>query len=354
MIEVSTAARGVLGRSFRYYLRAQSWLGGDLLHDDVPIASAMETGDRSVSVPTRVSLTIPERRRGYDWTPITAAHPLAAYGQQLRVQLGIGIGPDGVEWIDRGVFVITESEPDGRGAIRVEAQDLLYLAHEARYASPYQPTGTLKSTLRGLIEPALTVVFDAGLTDRSVPTADINYDSTRLDDALELLDAWPAEAMTTPDGYLYVSAPATPSVADFSIEAGEGTTIRTLGNSTRDGAFNVVVARGRTTDGADIQASSYVTDGPMAYGGPFNPLAVTYEYFSPLLSTVAQCASAAATTKARLLRTTGRAKQVEMVPDPTIQLGDVATESDELWTVEALSLPYVPGAPMTLTIRSVA
>lgn len=354
MIEVSTAARSILGRSFQYHVRAQSWLGGELLHDDVPIATATETGDRSVSVPTRVSLTIPERRRGYDWTPTTDTHPLAAQGQQLRIQLGVGLGPNGIEWFGRGTFLITQSGPDGRGAIQVEAVDLLHLVHEARYASPYQPSGTLKSTLRGLIEPALTVVFDAGLIDRAVPTADINYDSTRLDDSLELLEAWPAEAVTTPNGYLLVSAPTTPTVADFTVAAGEGTTIRTLGTSTREGAFNVVVAKGRTTDGSDIQAASYVTTGPRAFGGVFNPLAVTYEYFSPLLSTVAQCEAAALTTKNRLLRNTARAKEVEMVPDPTIQLGDVAEHDGELWTVESLSLPYLPGPTMTMQIRSVA
>jgi hypothetical protein len=352
VIEVSDTARAVLGRSYTSDVRVQSWLGGELLAEDVPIAGATEEGDRSLAVPTRLSLTVPQRRRGYDWTPTTDDHPLAANGQQLHVQLGIGIGPDGTEWIDRGTFVILESQPDGRGGISVEAAELLYLVAEAGYASPYQPTGTLKSALRGLVEPALTVDFDSALVDRAVP-ADVSYTGKRIDAVKELLDAWPAEAVGTADGYLLVSAPATPDSADLFISDGfDGTIVRVVGNSTRDGAYNVVVAKGRTTDGADIQAAAYVFDGPRAYAGDFNPLAVTYEYFSPLLTTVAQCAAAARTVLARISRTSGREKEVEMVPDPTIQLGDCLSESGEFWTVERLSLPYKPGS-MTLRIRSV-
>jgi len=353
VIEVTTTARAALGRSFRYYVRAQSWRDGELLHDDVPITSGTEEGDRDLAVPTRVTLTVPQRRRGYDWTPTTDEHPLAANGQELHVQLGIDVGTDGTEWFERGVFLITESEPDGQGGISVQASDLLYRVSEARYASPYQPSGTLKSTLRGLVEPALTVLYDTALTDRSVPT-DVNYDGTRLDAVRELVDSWPADYTVTSDGYLYIFSPVTPTTQDIELTDGVGgTVIRAMGSSTREDAFNVVVARGRTADGADVQGASYVEYGPRAYAGAFNPLAVTYEYFSPMLTTEAQCRAAAQTVRDRKLRQSGREYRVEMVPDPTLQLGDAVLLNDVLCTVQKLSLPYKP-ATMTLTARSVS
>lgn len=350
MIPVTAKARGILGRSYRQYVRVQSWRGGELLHEDVPVISATEEGDRSLSVPTRIALTVPQRKRGYDWTPDDDMHPLAANGQQLTVQVGVGIGPEGIEWVDRGVFVILESEPDGNGGISVQAADLLYLVSEARFAGPYQATGTFKSTLRSLVEPALTVVYDPALVDRAVP-ADTNYDGSRLDAANELLNGWPAEAAVTTDGYLYVYQPVTPTAAVLALD---DKVIKRSGKSTRDGAYNVVVVKGRTQAGADIFATVYDTDSSRSYGGPFNPLPVTYEYFHPAAFTVAVCLAIGRNTLARLKRNTGRERRVDMVPDPTLQLGDAVEDQGELWTIEKLSLPYTPGSAMTCTLRSVS
>lgn len=350
MIPVTAKARGVLGRSFTQHVRVQSWLGGELLHDDVPVTAASEEGDRSLAVPTRLTLTVPQRRRGYDWTPSTDAHPLAANGQQLRVQVGVEIGPEGIEWIDRGIFVITESEPDGSGSIIVQAADLLYLVSEARFAGAYQPGGNFKAALRGLVEPAITVVYDPALVDRAVATT-VNYDGSRLDSANDLLDGWPAEAAVTPDGYLYVSAPTTPTTALIALD---DRVLKRVGSSSREGAYNVVVAKSRTLEGADIYATAYEKRGARAWGGPFNPLPVTYEFFHPAARTAKLCAILAYFTLERIRRNSGRERTVDLIPDPTLQLGDAVMDQGELWTIEKLTLPYVPGPAMSLTLRSVA
>lgn len=350
MIPVTAKARGVLGRSFTQHVRVQSWLGGELLHDDVPITAASEEGDRSLAVPTRLTLTVPQRRRGYDWTPSTDAHPLAANGQQLRVQVGVEIGPEGIEWIDRGIFVITESEPDGSGSIIVQAADLLYLVSEARFAGPYQPGGNFKAALRGLVEPAITVVYDPALVDRAVATT-VSYDGSRLDSANDLLDGWPAEAAVTTDGYLYVSPPTTPTEAVVELD---DRVIERIGSSTREGAYNVYVVKGRTTAGADVYGTLYETRGARAFGGPFNPLPVTYEFFHPAAREVKTCLAIAALMRQRVRRNSGRERIVGLIPDPTLQLGDAVIDQGELWTIEKLTLPYVPGPAMSLTLRSVA
>lgn len=359
MITLTATATDVLTRSHRLFLAVESWRGGVLLADSVPVADASEEGDRTGRVPERVTLSVPRIDRGVSWSPTTADHPLAANGQQLRVKIGIGVQGGDVEWFQRGVFLITESEAAG-DVVNVTAQGLLTLIDEARLIQPFQPTGTLVSTVRGLVEPALTAVVSSSLTDRSVPTAGINWDEDRLGALLELLDAWPATAYVDPAGYLQV-VPVTQSVVPvLSLTDGAGGTVREVtGTSTRKDAVNVVIARGAGSDGAQIQGVAYdFSGGPTTYGGPFNPLPVPHFFFSPLLTTLEQCTAAAESIMARLRRNAGRQFRVDLVPNPALQGGDVvsltsaALDLDALpCTIERFTLPYLPGSPMQLTVR---
>lgn len=360
MIELSTNAQGVLTRSYKLHLMAESWREGELLADDIPIDSASEESDRTLRIPERVTFTVPRVDRGVSWAPTTNDCPLAANGQRIRVQLGIGLSHGVVEWIQRGWFLIEDSEPEG-DVVEVTAVGLLTLIDEARLVSPFQPSGTLVSTLRGLVEPALTVVVDGALTDRSVPSG-INYDEDRLGAVNELLDAWPADAYVNSDGYLSVVPAEQSTTPVLSLTNGTGgTVIEASGSSTRQGGFNVVVARGTATDGGQVQGVAYDNSGgPKAYGGPFNPLPVPYFFASPLITTVGQANAAAQTVLARLRRNAAREFRVEMVPHPGLQTGDVVSlTTDDLsdlpCSVEALSLPYTPdGGAQVLRVRSLS
>jgi hypothetical protein len=291
-----------------------------------------------------------------DWSPVGDLHPLAANGQTVRINLGIELANGEVEWIQRGEFVIYESEADG-DTVTVSAYGLLWLVQEARLVSPYQPSGTLVSTLRGLIEPALTVVVDGSLSDRSVPSG-INYDEDRLGAVDELLDAWPAVGQVQPEGYYLVDADVSPTAADLALVSTgpQAVVINRTGTSTRDDFANVVVARGTASDGGQVQGVAYdMTSGPRRYGGEANPLPVPYYFTSPLLTTVAQCNAAALTVLARKQRTAQQPFTVVIPPRPDIVLGDAVSLDGLLCTVEALTLPYVPGdsTGMPLTLRQV-
>lgn len=359
MITLSDTAKSALTRSFTYRIMVESWRGSELLSDNVPVVSATEEGKRDSRVPELVTLTVPRVDRGFSWSPVSDDHPLAANGQRLRIQLGIDIGNGQTEWFQRGWFVITDSETNG-DTVTVRAAGLLYLIDEARLVSPFQPSGNLVGTLRGLVEPALTVVVDAGLPNRSVPSG-INYDEDRLGAVLELLDGWPADAYVTEDGYLLVTSATQSTTPVLTLTNGEGgTIISASGASTRDGAYNVVVARGTAADGGQVQGVAYNRTGNSAKSldGPFNPLPVPYYYSSPLLTTVNQCNAAARTVLARLQRSTSKEFAVEMVPNPAVQLGDVVSVTTDdyanlLCSVEALALPLTPetGA-QKLTVRS--
>lgn len=357
MITLSADATSVLTRSFRYYVNVQSWLGDVMLSDDVPIVDGGEDVDRTLRVPERVTLTVPRTDRGTTYDPVEADSPLAAYGQHLVVSLGLDIGNGAVEWFQRGEYVITDSQAEG-DAVQVEAAGLLQLIDEARLASPFQPSGTLVSTLRALVEPALTVNVDAALTDRAVPSG-MNWDEDRLGAVLEVLDAWPADAYVTADGYLSVVPASDSSTSVLSLTDGTGGTVmRWAGESTRDGCYNAVVARGTASDGGQVQGVAYDnTSGPLVYGGAFNPLPVPFFFESPLLTTVAQCNDAANTRLRTLRRQSARKITATCVPHPGLQVGDAVRVTgrglvNHLCIVERLALPYTP-AEMALTLRVV-
>ncbi|MDX3353888.1 DUF5047 domain-containing protein [Streptomyces sp. ME01-24h] len=352
---MSDAALAVVQRSYTMEVRAEAWLDGDLLADDIPVSVGSEERDRSQTVPERVTLTIPRRDRGVDWAPISPDHPLAAYGQQIRIDYGVDVGGH-MEWINRGWFLTTSSNADG-DTVSVTAQGLLTLIDEARFAAPFQPSGTLASTVRSLVEPALTVDFDGTLIDRSVPVG-MQWDEDRMGGLNEVLDSWPAVPRVTEDGFLRIEPPGDTGTPVLAITDGQGgTVVRWQGSTTRDGAYNAVVARGETSDGTQVQGVAYDSgsSSPLRADGPFNPLTVPYFFSSPLLTTVAQCRSAATATLLRLRRSASRTLGVTMVPHPGLETGDVvavtgAGLTDQPCVIEKLTLPYSPDA-MALTVR---
>ncbi|WND33945.1 DUF5047 domain-containing protein [Streptomyces sp. BB1-1-1] len=356
MLDLSAEALAIIRRSFVMDVRVSSWRGGELLADDVPISAGSEARDRSLAVPERVTLTVPRRDRGTDWDPGgDPDHPLAAFGQQLHIAYGVDIG-SGMEWIDRGWFLITDARADGDD-INVTAQGLLALIEEAKFVAPYQPAAgdTLVSTVRGLVEPALTVVFDTTLVDRDVPLA-MQWDQDRLGALNEVLDAWPADSRVHEDGYLLIEPMVDVGTPVLALTDGQGGTVmRWAGASSRDGAFNVVVAQGEDGEGTQLRGTVYDQSSPYQVGGPFSPLPVPYSFQSPLLKTIEQCRRAAQTRLTLLRRTADRRLEVTMVPHPGLQVGDtVALTNDTLTgalgTLETLSLPYTPGQ-MTATVR---
>jgi hypothetical protein len=347
MLSLSADALAIVQRSYTMEMRVESWLGSQLLSSDVPVNTGSETLDRASSIPESVTLQLPRLDRGMSWDPLVPDHPVAAYGQRLRISFGVQTG-FGTEWIKRGWFLVTGSQLD-QDTVTVNASGLLALIDEAKFVAPFEPSGTFSSTLRGLVEPALTVSIDGALADRSVPVG-FQWDTDRLAGLFELLDAWPATAHVDENGVLVVTKPPTvlTPVASLTDAAG-GTVIRWQGLASRDGGFNIVVCKGEDSSGNQIigTASDVDSNSPMRISGPFNPLPVPFEFSSPLMSTVAQCRAAAATILERKRRTATRKITARMVPHPGLQIGDAVTvtgpELDSATaTIEQMVLPYNP------------
>lgn len=359
MLDMSPEVADVLRGSYRMRVRAEAWLDGELVAEDIPIAEGSETADITLAVPEQVTLTVPRQDRGVSWSPDHPQHPLASWGQRMRVSVGVDIRRGETEWFDRGEFLISSSGVDGE-SVSVNAVGLLALIDEAKLIAPFEPTGTIEATVRGLVEPALTVDVDPNLADRRVPVG-LQWDEDRLAALHEVLDAWPARAAVTAEGYLAVAPDTDPAQAEpvLALTDGEGGTIvRMPGETTRDGAWNAVVASGENVDGEPVQGVIYDVLGtsPTRLGGPFNPLPVPYRYYSPLLTTAAQCRAAANTIMRRLRASASQHLQITAVPHPALQVGDVIWVRGEQLPdggrcqITQLALPYTPGE-MTMTVQ---
>ncbi len=125
MSNLAAAAVTTAAASIRS-LRVEAWLGDELLADDVPVTSATEDGDASLRVPERLTLAVPALDGVTSWIPTTAGAPLGAFGQRLRVLLGVDVGAGAVEWINRGWFVLNTAATED-DVITVEALGLLAL-----------------------------------------------------------------------------------------------------------------------------------------------------------------------------------------------------------------------------------
>lgn len=364
MITMSATALDVVQRSYVLHTRLRSQLDDTILAEDIPVSEGTLEIDRTIRVPERLSFTLPRNDRGLDWdATATPNHPLAPYGQTVILELGVELASGMVEWLQRGEFLISSAEIDGDD-VNVTAVGLLALIEEARFVVPFQPnSNSYKTNIRQLVEPALTVKFDSAFyaapyTTTTLSTSRINWDEDRLGALYEVLDAWPAQAAVDANGVLVVSLSEDPSTSVLTLTDGVGgTIIAWSGASSRDGAYNVVVARGQNDQGATVQGVFYDQNpvSPVRYNGPFHRMPVPYFFSSPLIGTYSQAASAARSVWHRLRRTSAPRIQATGVPHPGLEVGDRVSVVSDLFTgdaiVERISLPITAdGGPMTLQL----
>lgn len=373
-IPVSERLAAILGsRQFRFITRVTITRGGDVLAADLPVESGREEGDATLRVPERVTVTIPTVIDGVDWSANAADSPIMPFGQRLHVKIGVDVGADGYEWINRGEFLITKVDK-GLRTITITAAGLLTLHDEALLVAPFRPTGTLLSSIRKLIEPGLTVVKHPDVVDQAANSGLAMVDN-RLDNVEKILAAWGARGQVHPDGY-YEILPGEQwgegaTDTDMFLQrrhADEDPTLRPnitsiAASADREGYTNCVVYRGESTTGAPLQVVVYdQSGGPADYRGPFNPFPVPFIFDS---GTVELKQLALVFARIMLRQRSApyrRAWRVDAVPQPRYLINDLLYYfPDETLDVpvrvviETLSLPYTAASgPMTLTIRELA
>lgn len=345
--------------NLRRFPHVSSWLGTRLLADSIPITAGTFTEADGSQIPERITLTVPLNTKRF-WDPgDDPEHPLARFGQRLYVATTV-ITPRGAEYYTPlGWFQIQDWDISAdETTVTVEATGLLQVVADDKFPRPEQPRagGTFKSEIARLMTDGIPVEFDDALVDRACPRS-FEWQDDRLAAIYSLADAWPARVLTSETG-LVRFLPALGTVPDpvLTLTDGEGgVLISAPRKDSREKVYTAVVASSSTEDpdSAPVSAEYVTTSGIYAastYGY------VRRRYASPLLSTAAECKSAAQKIAEDSQRA-GRVQTVTLPPDPRIQRGDsvrlIWQGVPRVGWVRGTSMPLMvdkSGTPMTMEV----
>lgn len=363
MIEVDEIARdAVFEDSYKLFMRVDSYYNNRVLRANIPFRTGSEDNDAFLTVPERAEFRLPRYdAEGYDWSPSGITHPLAANGQRLRVTLGIGVGGNEPAWFRRATFRIDKTTRDGDEVV-VECVGLLERIFKADFIGEFQPSGTFVSTLRELVAAEIPIAFDDDISDRNVPSS-LVFGSSRIQALYDMLDAWPAECIVTPTGHLLIRPVLESRTAVFSLRHGlGGTIISSTGYSDSEDDYNAVIVR--YTDeatGVQGQSPSYNTDAthPKRMGGPNAKYPIPLIIDSDMVSNASEAYAMARNKLRQLMRRTADSYEIEMLPNPLLEIGDVGSFTLEGGTVvraeiTQLTIPYThDGGVQRMTVRTV-
>lgn len=366
MRQTSAAWHYALTASHGVALRVDSWRTGRLLAEGVPVVGGSITFDDTATLRRQLTLTVPLLAMdGTRWDPRDdPGHPLAFYGQRLNVWSGIRNPTGTTELLNQGWYLISGWElNDSDQTVSVTGIDLMQLIADNRMDFPDSPPpgATYGSELRRQADGILPVWIHPDVTDARINPATV-WDRDRTKNLADLARAWGVRIVVDDDGRL-AALPPYPDVADTPpvtrLQGGVSGTLTDRNRSgSRDRLFNAVTVTGKAPEDGSAAAPSgtaEITDAasPIRVDGPFGRR-VRY-YASDLLTTDQQCSDTAA---AMLGRYSGlsRAETIKAVPDPSVELGDVAqvVTGGNPWTgrVLALTLPLLASDAMEVSIAT--
>lgn len=362
MWRLSTAARNTLAASHGIAPRATAYTSAYGAVPNLPVTSGSITVDATSQVRRTGTIGI-----GSDaYWPADPLAVLSPLGSELGIEYGIGL-PDGtVEWVPVFRGPITDAQrtrpvSSGDAAITITVADRSSKVAEARLEQPSQTVvgATAVAEIRRLITAVLPNVTVTDLTGSTQVAAQLDIERERWADGVErLADSIGAEVFANPVGEFAIRP--TPMLTDAVVwvaSTGSGGVLVNLDErKTRDLTYNRIVASGQRTDGTPpVWASVSDNDptSPTYINGQFG--IKPRFYTSPLLTTVAQCTSAAT---AWLARTTGMHGTVTLTTlvNPALDAGDVLLvrdgRSSAIHIIDTLTVPLSPTDTQQITTRS--
>jgi hypothetical protein len=288
---------------------------------------------------------------------------LAPYGNEVFVERGVKLGGGVTEWVSQGYFRIQAPEqqdaPHGPG--RVAGRDRMAGIVDGRLTTPVQypasaTYGDVVTELVTDIYPAATIEWDDTTNTQQLGRSVI-AEEDRYGFLNDLVTAVGKIWYWDHRGVLVIKDPPDPGAPVYEVNAGAGGVLIKLDQDlSRDGVYNGVVASGEAADTV-APARAVVVDtnpsSPTVWGGRFGK--VPRFYSSPLLTTNAQCASAAASI---LRQSIGLPYSVEFaaVPNPALEPYDPVRvrytgRAARTHVLEKLTIPLVASEPLTAQTR---
>jgi len=296
---------------------AESWLGSVSL-GTVPVVTGTWTiaEDESKLVPGTLTFDVPLKP---ELLPLRPDHPLANYGQQLRIKIGVRMAGGGTEWVSMGRWLIADAVPLEE-TIQVTADSLEKIVEWDRLLAPVRITGPTRGDgLRTLLDSALPVLV---LTSSNPAMGPLPVDQDRLQGVHDLIDAWPARSHTDDQGTLVIEDPW-PDDLGTPVWSTEGRTLGTEPDTSTAPVYNGYRVETVPEDGTTVPVSEvwFMSSGPMAWGSAFWRRPGFFS--SPTLPAVRDTLRAVAQSLTLRSVRRARALRVRTLPDPRIVRGDV-------------------------------
>lgn len=357
MWSVTQAWLDALGKSHGRYTRMEAWFGGAKVADIVP-----ESGSVQVTARNRIRRTLTAVVPEAYW-PTSSSDPLDPSGAQLKVFQGI-TGPDGklvgseVPIFGGRVEKVQRQRLSGK--LTVTGLDPFAQINDQQFEEPRTISAgfPVVQAIRSLIAEVVDAKF-VELTYGSTLPIDYMADADRGQAIDYLAAAIGAEVFFLPDGVTCVirPVPVLGAASVWSLTEGVNSTIvRDAQTRSRTDVANMMVVHveqpGQTpilVKVADTSAS------PTRFGGPYGK--VIRHYQNALIGSESQAAVAGSARLARFIGIT-RSRDVDMVPNPALEAGDLFTittaEGTEQHVADNFAVPFAPTDVMTVTTRSTA
>ncbi len=349
------ADRAVQGGTIRCLVEA--WLGPNLLATLPVVPGSWHVGfDSSQQIPGDFSCQVPALP---EWRPKDPAHPLAAFGQQLRVSIGWQRPDGGIEYVKAGNFRTKPTQQAG-STLTVSGEGLLVNVDDAKLLSPWQsvdPWMPRSDAVIQLLRGILPVVIDPAVS--SSVMSNVVEDEDRLKLILDICDGWPVRLWVDEQGTARI-LPAwdddNPGDPVAEIRDGKGGTLLREGISLTPSVQGPNGYRVENVPEGDEAAASWtstVTSGPMRWGGPYGYRGSIYKS-ATLPSDHGQLQQVSQQLCARSARRTDT-MEVKTTPRPEIEVGDIvhiASQADGVDTTGRVTALTHTSTASTFTVSS--
>lgn len=359
MYPVTTQFLDALRRSHVTVFNVDAYRGAVLLASDLPISGGSVTVDGGSQVRRTLSVTIADPSLDPKVDPLAV---LAPFGSDLIVKRGIRFPNGTVEWAPLGRFRIESVQAAvAQDAIAVTGSDRAAYVKDARFTAITQSntSNTVVAEITRLLTEALPGLTVTNLTTATNSTPSVYWERDRWEAIEQLGQAIGADVYFDPTGNGVIApAPAISNTPAWWVDAGElGVMVNGGRETSREYTYNGVVASGESGgDTPPVTATVWDTNpaSPTYWLGTFGKK--PYFYVSPLLTTGAQCTSAATSM---LNRVRGMIRQLDLscVPNPALESGDVIRVrfpdgATETHLVDSFTVPLDPSTAMSLKTRS--
>ena len=317
-----------------------------------------------------------DHRRSLDLTiaasspllPLTSSSPVAPYGNELRVRMGVWdpTATGGRQMVDLGVFGIESAEPrdaGGRVAVSLRGVDRSKRIARAGFTRTWgtEAGETYTDAIMRILDWAYPGVPRSVMTDpRACPR--LLWEPTRANPwqaTLELARGMAAEALVDIDGQVIVRSladAATVPVWSF-VDGTDNTAVEISTPMEAEGGFNGVVVFGESVGDAPVVAVRW-DDSPVSPTNYLGGYGKRPKYIQS--SAVKDQATADALADAEMARMVGVSELLSLtaITHPGLDAGDIisvthprAGQVDSRWIIDSLEIPLRPDELMSVTAR---